>query len=49
MAENCVRSLHNLLTPRGAQVRNAVAWAGYLYEAIDLFPCLAVGRYGNPG
>ena len=37
MADNCVTSLHNLLTPRGAQVRNALAWAGYIYEAIDLF------------
>lgn len=37
MADNCVTSLHNLLTPRGAQVRDALLWAGYIYEAIDLF------------
>jgi alkyl sulfatase BDS1-like metallo-beta-lactamase superfamily hydrolase len=37
MADNCVATLHNLLTPRGAQVRDARAWSGYLYEAIDLF------------
>jgi len=37
MADNCVSTLHNLLTPRGAQIRDAKAWAGYIYEAIDLF------------
>lgn len=30
-------SLHNILTPRGAQVRDALAWAGYLTEAIRLY------------
>ncbi len=30
-------SLHNILTPRGAKVRDAQAWAGYLTEAIRLF------------
>src|SRR4029453_15025378 len=29
--------LHNILTIRGAVVRDAHAWAGYLTEAIDLF------------
>lgn len=37
MAENCTCTLHNLYTPRGAQVRNALAWSKYLQEAIDLF------------
>jgi alkyl sulfatase BDS1-like metallo-beta-lactamase superfamily hydrolase len=37
MADNCVSALHNLLTPRGAPVRDAKAWAGFIYEAIDLF------------
>ena len=37
MADNCVATLHNLLTPRGAQVRDGRAWAGYIYEALDLF------------
>ena len=37
MADNCVATLHNLLTPRGAQVRDGKAWAGYIYEALDLF------------
>jgi alkyl sulfatase BDS1-like metallo-beta-lactamase superfamily hydrolase len=30
-------SLHNILTPRGALVRNASKWAGYLTEAIRLY------------
>jgi alkyl sulfatase BDS1-like metallo-beta-lactamase superfamily hydrolase len=37
MAENCSCHLHNLYTPRGAQVRDAKAWSHYLDEAIDLF------------
>ena len=34
MAENCSHNLHNLYTPRGAQVRDALAWAKYLDESI---------------
>ena len=37
MAENCTCTLHNLYTPRGAQVRDALAWSTYLQEAIDLY------------
>ena len=37
MAENCTHNLHNLYTPRGAQVRDALAWSKYIGEAIDLF------------
>ena len=37
MAENCTCHLHNLYTPRGAQVRDAKAWSFYIDEAIDLF------------
>ena len=37
MAENCTCTLHNLYTPRGAPVRDALAWSKYLQEAIDLF------------
>ena len=37
MAENATHTLHNLLTLRGALVRDANAWAGYLTEALDLF------------
>ncbi len=37
MAENCSCQLHNLYTPRGAQVRDAKSWSWYIDEAIDLF------------
>lgn len=37
MAENCSAHLHNLYTPRGAQVRDAKAWSYYIDEAIELF------------
>ncbi|NDJ91242.1 alkyl/aryl-sulfatase [Mycolicibacter kumamotonensis] len=37
MAENATHTQHNLLTLRGALVRDPRAWAGYLTEAIDTF------------
>ncbi|MFE0678046.1 alkyl/aryl-sulfatase [Streptomyces sp. NPDC058867] len=37
MAENATHNLHNLLTLRGAQVRDPRVWARYLTEAVDLF------------
>lgn len=37
IAENACHTLHNLLTLRGAVVRDPHAWAGYLTEAIDTF------------
>ena len=37
MAENATHVQHNILTLRGAQVRDTHAWAGYLTEAMDLF------------
>ncbi|HEY1927587.1 MAG TPA: alkyl sulfatase dimerization domain-containing protein [Caulobacteraceae bacterium] len=37
MAENCTCHLHNIYTPRGAQVRDAKAWSFYIDEALDLF------------
>jgi alkyl sulfatase BDS1-like metallo-beta-lactamase superfamily hydrolase len=37
MAENATHNLHNVLTPRGALVRDARIWARYLDEAIELF------------
>ncbi|MFE9611419.1 alkyl/aryl-sulfatase [Streptomyces sp. NPDC006012] len=37
MAENATHNLHNLLTLRGAEVRDPRVWARYLTEAIDLF------------
>lgn len=37
MAENATHNLHNLLTLRGAEVRDPRVWARYLTEAVDLF------------
>ncbi|MGP4016488.1 alkyl/aryl-sulfatase [Saccharopolyspora sp. 5N708] len=37
MAENATHNLHNLLTLRGAEVRDPHEWARYLTEAIELF------------
>ena len=37
MAENSTNTLHNLLTLRGAQVRDPLKWASYLNETIDLY------------
>ncbi len=36
-AEIATCSMHNILTPRGAKVRDALAWAGYLNEAVQLY------------
>ncbi len=36
-AEIATCSLHNILTPRGAKVRDTLAWAGYLHEATRLY------------
>ncbi|MDX1889614.1 alkyl/aryl-sulfatase [Mycolicibacterium sp. 050158] len=37
MAENATHNLHNLLTLRGALVRDPHGWSGYLTEAIEKF------------
>jgi linear primary-alkylsulfatase len=37
IAENATHVLHNILTIRGALIRDPHAWAGYLTEAIDMF------------
>ncbi|MFN8018626.1 MAG: alkyl sulfatase dimerization domain-containing protein [Acidimicrobiales bacterium] len=37
MAENCSCTMHNLYTPRGAQIRDSLAWSKYIHEAIELF------------
>jgi alkyl sulfatase BDS1-like metallo-beta-lactamase superfamily hydrolase len=37
IAENATHNLHNVITPRGALVRDARLWSRYLNEAIDLF------------
>lgn len=37
LAENANVSMHNVLTPRGAVVRDAKGWAGHLTESLRLF------------
>lgn len=37
MAAVCTQTMHNVLTPRGAQVRDALLWARTIDEAIGLF------------
>lgn len=37
MAENCIGSLHNLYTLRGAEVRDGLSWSKYIMEAYKLF------------
>lgn len=37
-AEVVSRNMHNVLTLRGAKVRDAKAWAGYIDETLRLFP-----------
>lgn len=37
MAENCSCHMHNLYTPRGAQVRDAKAWSHYIEEARQIW------------
>ena len=37
MAEVCTQTMHNLMPPRGAQVRDALLWARCIDEALTLF------------
>ncbi len=37
LAENANATMHNVLTPRGALVRDAKAWADYLSESIRMY------------
>ena len=37
MAENSTNTLHNVLSPRGAPVRDPLRWARFLNETIDLY------------
>lgn len=37
-AEVVSRNMHNVLTLRGAKVRDAAAWSGYIDETVRLFP-----------
>ena len=37
MAENCTHTMHNILTLRGALVRDSLQWSKYIQEAMELF------------
>src|SRR5690606_32034935 len=37
MAENTTNTMHNVLSLRGTQVRDARQWAQYINETIDLY------------
>ncbi|MCT9082347.1 alkyl/aryl-sulfatase [Streptomyces fulvoviolaceus] len=37
MAENATHTMHNIVTLRGAQVRDAKQWAAYLTESVGLY------------
>src|SRR5262249_25704258 len=47
MAENANATLHNLYSPRGAQVRDGKAWSIYLNEAVDRFGARAKGMFAS--
>lgn len=56
IAEDANATMHNLLTLRGSKVRDAVAWAGNIQKAIDLWGPVLTSvfgvhnwpRFGNP-
>lgn len=37
MAENCCATMHNVYTPRGAEIRDALGWSRYINQALELF------------
>lgn len=37
MAENCNATMHNVYTPRGAEIRDALGWSRYINQALELF------------
>lgn len=37
MAENCSSTMHNLYTPRGAEIRDALGWSRYIDQSLELF------------
>jgi alkyl sulfatase BDS1-like metallo-beta-lactamase superfamily hydrolase len=47
MAENANHTLHNILTLRGAQVRDALKWAGFLHETIELYGSQIDTEFGS--
>ena len=46
IAEDCNATIHNLLTLRGAKVRDAVAWAESIQNAIDLWGSKLTSVFG---
>lgn len=46
IAEDCNAIIHNLLTLRGAKVRDAVAWAKSIQKAIDLWGSTLTSVFG---
>jgi alkyl sulfatase BDS1-like metallo-beta-lactamase superfamily hydrolase len=47
MAENANHTLHNLLTLRGAKVRDGLVWARYLNETLELFGPQIDAEFGS--
>ena len=37
MAENCTATLHNVYTPRGAEIRDSLGWSTYIDDALEQF------------
>lgn len=46
IAEDCNATIHNLLTLRGAKVRDAAAWANSIQKAIDLWGATLTSVFG---
>jgi len=47
MAENASHTLHNVLTLRGAKVRDPLIWAHYLGETIDMWGSSVESEFGS--
>ena len=45
MAENTTNTLHNVLTLRGALVRDSLRWAGFIDETLDLYGARAEVKF----
>ncbi len=48
MAENCTGTMHNVLTLRGALVRDALMWSRYIDEALDRWGEVSRGGVRQP-
>ena len=45
MAENATNTMHNILTLRGAQVRDALIWSSFLDETMDMWGSQATVKF----